>query len=86
MKELKIRLHSRDNTKSFIEPIKMTCVFTTEFSIRVIYTDEAKTEIKAIDPSGGPMISVGSKIKETGLTVTSIYYDDDKKLIIEMEK
>lgn len=86
MSKLKLRLHSRDKTKSFIEPIKMKCVFTTEFSIRVIFSDEAMTEIQAIDPSGGPMISVGSKIEETGLTVTAIYYDDKKRLIIEMEK
>ena len=86
MSKLKLRLHSRDKTKSFIEPIKMKCIFTTEFSVRVIYSDEAKTEIQAIDPSGGPMISIGSKIEETGLTVTAIYYDDNKRLIIEMEK
>lgn len=79
-----IKLKSRDGTDNRliqVGPLKYQLV--TPFSYRIGYTDDTMQECSFIDPSGGPLISVGSEIE--GHRVKAIcngiieFEDEDKK-------
>ena len=78
-----IKLHSRLGNNNHLELIndKTYVLKTTYPYVRVGYLDDSRDSAKFIDPSGGPMISVGDKlgeskvksidwIKGTGYTIT----------------
>lgn len=50
------------------------------YSYRIILEEDNKT-IKALDPSGGPFISIGNEVLP-GLKVTSIYKDEELKSLV----
>ena len=72
----RIRLHSRDNSKNYLEKIpeeENAYLFVTDMpSLRVGGSNSGM--IEWIDPSGGPMIKVGEILDEAGRRVKSIKF------------
>lgn len=63
-----IKLPTRYGIRTFLKRIpdddksKVYLLTTDASTIRVIYKNKERTIIQAIDPSGGPYISIGSNI------------------------
>ena len=75
----KFLIMSRYNEKRFlleIEPKTFKIIGDTDF-MGIIFSEDGKS-IYALDPTGGPMISVGSMIHNKVL-IKSIVLDKDKK-------
>ena len=83
----KILLDNRYGEKNYLVPVDKE-TFKIEWSdpegsIGVIYLDAEYTKIKAIDPSGGPMISLGDKFLKW--EVVEIYFKD-KEWYLKVKK
>ena len=83
----KILLDNRYGEKNYLTPVDKE-TFKIEWSdpegsISVRYLDAEHTKIKAIDPSGGPMISLGDKFLKW--EVVEIYFKD-KEWYLKVEK
>lgn len=85
-----IKLKSRYNTKNYLERVVMdnnsklkTYVLITDSILIRVGRDTG--EYKFIDPSGGPMITVGCKLKEVNAVVKSITFNKDYGWIITFE-
>lgn len=84
-----IKLPARYKIRTFLKLIpydneKLVYVLKTDAStIRVIYKNNDKSSIQAIDPSGGPMLSVGSSIEGYKRKIKSIEFLKDIGWIIK---
>ena len=69
-----IKLHSRSGNNNYLELIKDStyALKVTYPYVRVGYLDGDRNSAKFIDPSGGPMITVGEVLEETKTKVKSI--------------
>lgn len=83
MKEEIIRLHSRDGSDNKLVRIGKEksnfYMLISEYDCRVMFNPKDPDDISAIDPSGGPYISIGAIIN--GYKVKKIY----KSYVIEFE-
>lgn len=76
----KIKLHSRYGIKNYLEKINNNSYkFITESPYRIGTSKD--NEVIFIDPSGGPMMSVGYEVEEIGKVVKSISLKDDSIII-----
>lgn len=78
-------LFNRDGDNVYLEELKPNkyLLHTPSQHMRVIYSDRNKDLIMAIDPSGGPFISVGDPITEINETVKFIEHKKSIGYIIE---
>ena len=82
----KFLLLSRYNEKRFLQEIE-PCVFKLVGDLdylRVIFTEDGKA-INAIDPTGGPFISVGSFVKKDLLVKSIEIKKDNGDILIYTE-
>jgi hypothetical protein len=75
-----ISLYNRDGFKTYLEPITDSIyVLRSEidFGIRIIYDGNNESLIMAVDPAGGPFMSIGDVID--GREIVKIEYNKDLK-------
>lgn len=73
----KILLENRYGEKNYLVPIDKR-LFQLEFenqdsAVQILYLDSEHTKVKAIYPSGGPMLLLGDKILKW--KINEIYWD-----------
>lgn len=84
-----IKLKTRYRIRTFLKLIpygdeqNVYLLKTDASTIRVIYKNNNKSSIQAIDPSGGPMLSVGSSIEGYKRKIKSIEFLKDIGWIIK---